>query len=145
MTDSVGLLLLPQRSLQLSSCRANDERTPILKVPSQISKIETTQDKCLKLVIHTTQELQPSDEAEVFALKQKIGWFVFSDVNIEETDIPDEPIEFDGQKTYSERLRNVLFRLHEKQGGKPEDFESYRSRIMEKLISGYKAKLDDYE
>ncbi len=70
---------------------------------------------------------------------------VFSDVNIEESDVPDEPIEFDGQKTYSERLRNVLFRLHEKQGGKPEDCESYRSRVMEKLINQYKAKLDNYE
>ncbi len=78
-------------------------------------------------------------------LHNKIGWFLFSETDIEETDIPDEPIEFEGQKTLSERLRNVLFRLHEKQGGKPEDFESYRVRIMEKLISNYKAKIDDYE
>ena len=117
----------------------------MLKIPSQISKVETTSDKCLKLIVHTTQELSPSDEAEVFQMKQKIGWLVFSDVNIEETDIPDEPIEFEGQKTLSERLRNVLFRLHEKQSGKPDDFEAYRSRVMEKLINHYKAKLDDLE
>jgi hypothetical protein len=117
----------------------------MLKIPSQISKVETTSDKCLKLIVHTTQELTPSDEAEVFQMKQKIGWMVFSDADIEESDVPDEPIEFEGQKTYSERLRNVLFRLHEKQGGKPEDFENYRSRIMERLISSYKAKIDDYE
>lgn len=117
----------------------------ILKIPAQISKIETTSDKCLKLVVHTTQELNPSDESEVFQLKQKIGWMVFSDVDVTEEDIPDEPIEFEGQKTYSERLRNVLFRLHEKQGGKAEDFEAYRAKVMERLINGYKAKLDDYE
>jgi len=43
----------------------------------------------------------------------------------------------------------VLFRLHENQGGKPEDFESYRQKVMTKLINQYKAKLkaklDDYE
>ena len=117
----------------------------MLKIPSQISKVETTSDKCLKLTIHTTQEIEPNEEAEVFQMKQKIGWFVFSDVDIEESDVPDEPIEFEGQKTLSERLRNVLFRLHAKQGGKPEDFESYRQRVMEKLISSYKAKLDDYQ
>jgi hypothetical protein len=112
----------------------------MLKVPAQISKVETTSDKCLKLIVHTTQELAPSSEAEVFQMKQKIGWFVFSDVSIEESDIPDEPIEFEGQKTLSERLRNVLFRLHEKQASKPEEFEFYRQRIMEKLINSYKAK-----
>jgi hypothetical protein len=117
----------------------------MLKVPAQISKVETTSDKCLKLIVHTTQELKSSDEAEVFQMKQKIGWFVFSDVDITEDDIPDETIEFEGQKTLSERLRNVLFRLHEKQNGKPEDFESYRVRIMEKLINSYKAKLDDLD
>jgi hypothetical protein len=41
----------------------------MLKIPSQISKVETTSDKCLKLIIHTTQELAPADEAEVFQLK----------------------------------------------------------------------------
>lgn len=59
----------------------------MIKIPSQISKVETTSDKCLKLTIHTTQELVPSDKAEVFKLKQKIGWMVFSDVNIEESDV----------------------------------------------------------
>lgn len=116
----------------------------MLKVPSQVSKVETTSDGGLKLTVHT-QELTPSDKAEVMQLHNQIGWFVFSVTNIEQEDIPDEPVEFEGQKTYSERLRNVLYVLHEKQGGKPEDFESYRGKVMERLISGYKAKLADYE
>jgi len=114
----------------------------MLKTPSQIVKIETTSDGGMKLVVHT-QELASENKAELMSLHNKIGWFVFSESGISEQDIPDEPIEFDGQKTYSERLRNVLFRLHEKQGGKPEDFESYRARIMEALINRYKSKLDD--
>ena len=116
----------------------------MLKVPSLIAKVETMSDGGLKLIVHT-QELQPSDEAKVMKLRNKIGWFVYSVTDITEIDIPDEPIEFEGQKTLSERLRNVLFRLHEKQGGRPEDFESYRARIMERLINHYKAKLDDFE
>lgn len=114
----------------------------MLKIPSQVSKIETTADKCLKLIIHTTQELDPADEAEIFQLKQKIGWMVFSVTDIKETDIPDEPVEFEGQKTPSERLRNVLFLLHQSQGGKPEDFEAYRIKYMERLISNLKEKLN---
>lgn len=114
----------------------------MLKAPSQIVKIETVSDGGVKLIVHT-QELQPQDKAELMNLHNKIGWFVFSDTGISEEDIPDEPVEFEGQKTLSERLRNVLFRLHEKQGGKPEDFEAYRIGIMERLINKYKAKLDD--
>jgi hypothetical protein len=116
----------------------------MLKVPSQIVKVETMSDNGVKIVVNT-QELKPNDKAELMELHNKLGWFVFSPSAIKEEDIPDEPIEFEGQKTYSERLRNVLYRLHEKQGGKPEDFESYRAKVMEKLINHYKAKLDDLE
>jgi hydrogenase maturation factor len=114
----------------------------VLKVPSQISKIETTSDGGMKLTVHT-QELEQEDKAELMNLHNKIGYFVFSVTGIKEEDIPDEPIEFEGQKTLSERLRNVLFRLHEKQNGKPEDFEAYRQKVMEKLINHYKQKLDE--
>jgi hypothetical protein len=77
---------------------------------------------------------------------QKFGWFVSAPTNtITDEDIPTEPIEFEGQKPLSERLRNVLFRLHEAQKGKPEDFESFRVKIMERLISEYKSKLVEYD
>ena len=96
-------------------------------------------DNGMKVVVNT-QELAPADKAELMSLHNKMGWFVFSDVDVEQSDIPDEPIEFEGQKTLSQQLRNVLFRLHEKQNGKPEDFEAYRQKIMTKLVNQYKAK-----
>lgn len=114
----------------------------MLKIPSQISKVETTSDKGLKLIVHT-QELSAEDKSEVMQLHDKFGWFVFSVTDIEQSDIPDEPIEFEGQKTLSQQLRNVLYRLHEKQNGKPEDFEAYRQKIMNRLINHYKEKLDE--
>jgi hypothetical protein len=117
----------------------------MLKIPSQIVKVETMSDGGMKIVANTN-EMPSKDKAELMEYHNKFGWLVFSPTgSIEEQDVPDEPIEFEGQKTYSERLRNVLFRLHEKQGGKPEDFESYRARIMESLINKYKSKLDDLE
>lgn len=116
----------------------------MLRIPSQIVKVETTSDKGLKLVVHTN-ELKSEDKAEVMNLHEKTGYFVFAeqDQEIKESDIPDEPIEFEGQKTLSQRLRNTLFVLHEKQGGKPEDFEDYRRKVMERLIAHYKSKLDE--
>jgi len=116
----------------------------LLKAPAQVSKVETTSDGGLKLTVHTS-ELMPSDKAEVMNLHNKIGWFVFSVTDIESSDIPDEPVEFGGQKTLSKQLHDVLFRLHEAQGGKPEEFEAYRHKVMTKLINTYKAKIDDYK
>lgn len=115
----------------------------MLKVQSQIVKVETMSDRGMKLTVHTA-ELQPEDKAELMRLHNLAGWFVFNDTaQIEEGDIPDAPVEFSGRKTPSERLHNVLFRLHEKQGGKPEDFEPWRIQMMEKIINHYKSKLDD--
>lgn len=117
----------------------------MLQIPSQIVKVETMSDGGMKIVVNTN-EMPASDKAELMGYHNQFGWLVFSPTDpISEADIPDEPVEFEGQKTYSERLRNVLFRLHEKQGGKPEDFEPYRAKIMESLINRYKERLDDLE
>jgi hypothetical protein len=107
----------------------------MLRVPSQIVKVETMSDGGMKIVANTN-EMSSKDKAELMDYHNKFGWLVFSPTeNISEQDIPDEPIEFEGQKTLSERLRNVLFRLYEAQGGKPEDFEAYRVKIMERMIT----------
>jgi hypothetical protein len=117
----------------------------VLKVPSQIVKVETMSDGGMKVVLNTN-EMTAAEKAELMEQHNKFGWMVFAPTaDISEQDIPDEPIEFEGHKTYSEQLRNVLFRLHEAQGGKPEEFESYRSKVMTKLINGYKAKIDDFK
>lgn len=115
----------------------------ILKVPAMVSKVETMSDGGMKVIVQT-QELTPNDKAILMDYHQKYGWFCFSVTDIEQSDIPDEPIEFEGQKTLSLQLRNVLFRLFEAQGGKPEEFEAYRQKVMTKLINTYKAKIDDY-
>jgi hypothetical protein len=102
-------------------------------------------DKGIKLTVHT-QELTSKDKSELMELHDKLGWFLFSVTEqIGEEDMPNEPIEFEGQKSLSERLYNVLFRLHEVKGGKPENFPSYRAKIMESLINKYKRKISDFQ
>jgi hypothetical protein len=99
----------------------------MLKVPSMISKISTMADGSIRLVVDT-QELKASDKAELMGLHQKIGWLVFSETRIQKADIPTESIEFQNQKSLSERLRNTLWVLHQKKNGQPEDFETFRQK-----------------
>lgn len=116
----------------------------IVKAPSMIEKVVTLPDRSLRLWV-ATQEIPPSEEAKIFRLRNTLGWFAFSITEVKDDDVPVDPIEFPGQKSLSERLRNVLFVLHEKQGGKPEDFEAYRHKIMESLIRNYKAKISEFD
>lgn len=107
-----------------------------------ISKITTLSDSTIRVQVDC-QEQSPEAENELFQLRNKLGHFAFNEAEVKDEDVPVDPIEFPGSKSLSERLRNVLFVLHEKQGGKPEDFEAYRHKIMEQLIRQYRNKIEE--
>lgn len=94
-----------------------------------------------------TQELTPGPAAELMSLNRQYGSFAFAPegVKIEEQDLdlPREQKEFPNQKSLSERLRNALWVLHEKRGGKKEDFEAFRAKYMEQVISMVKGKIEE--
>lgn len=122
----------------------NIEQKKLLRIASAIEKVESRRDNTWKLIVGT-QELAPEDEAVLVALKGKEGHFVFAvqDV-IRESDIPTEKLEFKNEKSPSQRLRAVLYRLWEAdlRPTKEIDFELfYRSR-MERIIEQLKEKLD---
>jgi hypothetical protein len=117
----------------------------LLKVPGYYGGIISLKDHGLKFSVWT-QELASKDKLTLLDNERKAGWFLFSPTGeIKTDDIPLEPIEFEGQKTLSERLRNVLWVLHEKRAGKPEDFETFRQKYMESIISQIKEKISKYD
>jgi hypothetical protein len=117
----------------------------MLKVPSTISRIVTMADGGLRLHVDT-QELTASDKAVLMNLYNQLGYFVFAPANemITDKDIPTEQLE-PSEKSPSQRLRGVLWILHEKKGGKPEDFEVFYRRYLEKIISKLKDTISQLE
>ena len=116
----------------------------ILQVPAYITKLETTADGGVKLIVHT-QELDPSQGGIIFQLKNKHGYFLFQEKEFSEEDVkglPDFVPEFKGEKSPSQRLRGVLFRVHEANGGRKEDFDAFYRKQMEVLIEHFKEKLN---
>lgn len=102
-------------------------------------------DGGMKVVINTN-EMTPADKAELMEHHNKFGWMVFSpNDTISEADIPDDPVEFAGEKSPSQSLRDTLFVYHQKQGGKTEDFPIYWKRFCEKKKEEIKRKLSDLE
>lgn len=107
-----------------------------------LNKVETLADGSLKLVFET-RELQGESMATLFSLARKEGWLLFAshDVELTETDIPDEkPDAMLASKTQAQRIRSALFVLWKQRGEKGtfDDFyklhtERYIERIKEEF------------
>lgn len=108
-----------------------------------LEKLSTLNDGSVKLSI-CTQEMDSSNGAQIFQLRGKYIKILLSDSNISEPEqlLIDEAKIQDGRKvkTKSQRLRGVLFRLHE-QTIPDTDFELFYNEKMEAIIEHYKQKL----
>lgn len=114
----------------------------ILKVPSEISRVQTMADGGLRLYVDT-QELNGEDKGLIMGLHKKIGWFVFSETQINREDILDLPdVKLDkGQKSESQRQRAVLFLIWEKKG-KNGSFDTFYKNYMDRHIDKLKEELN---
>lgn len=116
-----------------------DKKTT-LKVPAEISRVQTMADGGLRLFVDT-QEINPDDKGLVMSLHKKIGWFLFAEQELKQEDTLDLPeIKVEkGEKTPGQRLRAVLFLLWNKKKT-TESFDSYYrdyiNRVIEKLKEG---------
>lgn len=92
-----------------------------------------------------TRELTSAKVAQLHQLFMSECWLVIAaaEGDATEADIPDyKPDSGVGEKSPAQRLRGVLYRLWEQQGKPDDSFNVWYMRVMERLIDGYKAKLD---
>ena len=113
-------------------------------IPAMLSKFRTRVDRTLSFQVDT-QELPAETKSELFGFEQQLGWVTFSPTQQEEVHVPTEKIEWEGQKTPSQRLYGALFVLHQKQGGKAEEFEEFRRRYMDQVINNVKARIAELD
>ena len=115
----------------------------IFAVPSTISKVETMADRTLKLRVDTTQELVAEEEAKIMRLRGTHGWFVYSDREIQASEIPDVDIDTEvEEKSPSQRLRNVIWVHWDKNTNKQKTFDVYYREVMDKIINRLKEDLE---
>lgn len=101
-------------------------------------------DKSFTLTF-STQELSTEQVSAVNDLHGKMGILYFADKDAttaeELAELDKVDIELEKQ-SYSKRLRNVLFVLHQQMGGNSDNFKPFYEQKMEALITSIKAKLD---
>lgn len=110
-----------------------------------VEGLSTRNDGSFKIVIGT-QEIDKSHVGELFGLTNKFCKVLITDNNISpiEEELIDATEMKSGKKSksQSQRLRSVLFRVHEQQ--KPAiEFDDWYKSELERIIDHYKAKLDD--
>jgi hypothetical protein len=126
----------------------------IFQIPGEITKITTMSRKALRLQIDTQEEVKGEQIEKLMAVYETYGWFTFlvrddkGKIKPEEVvDLP--PIDnelFKGKKSLKERLRNVQFVYYKQRKiGAVEDFELWRARETERMITKYKEKLEPNE
>lgn len=118
----------------------------VVQVPATLDGVKTLQDGTLRITFETQETTR--DKAGELGLRlfrslKTYGWLLFGSEGAEVT-IPDEPPPGRREKkTPSKRLRDVLFRLHEKvKTGRDDDFESFYAQKMEEFIRFVKGKID---
>src|SRR3990167_904740 len=86
----------------------------LTKIPSEITKITTMSNGALRIQVDSQENIHPEDKARIMELHEKLGVFVFAEALKDEDllDLPEVKIE-KSDKTPSQRLRAVLYRLWE--------------------------------
>ena len=89
-----------------------------------------------------TQELTPSNAAQIFALRNQIAVVYISDKEIDRSEIEmvDKINPELGGKTQSQRIRNTLFMLHGENDEGFKDFDSYYKHKTDLYIEHLKSK-----
>jgi len=111
-------------------------------IPSIMTRYASTSDKGLRLTFETN-ELDNEDSAQLISLKGEFGYLVFvpKDKRPEDIDIPEYAVDFKGQKTPSQRLRSVIYRVWQTTD-KSISSELFYNQKMEEIIEHLKKKLD---
>lgn len=114
-----------------------------LLLAATVENITTRKDHTVKLTLGT-QELSPGKAGDLFNLMNKTAVIYISPKEVSQNEI-DQVDQIDpefGGKTQSQRIRNVLYLLFEKNKEGFKDFDSYYKSKTEKYIEHLKSKID---
>ena len=118
----------------------------IFQASAIIEQVSTRRDNTIKLSVGV-QDLDPESETMLMRLRNKVGWFVFSESTIDKQDlasIPEEVKIDKGEKSASQRLRSRMFVYFTEYLRKDKnDFNLWRDRQLELLGQRYLDKLDN--
>ncbi len=113
------------------------------QVPGSVSKVTSMSRGTVRVQYDTFENISPEAMKRLFELIDQPCWLSVNVHQIEAEDIVNLPPlrDFDQKKSPSERLRNVLFVIWQRDNGGHKAFDNYYIYMMERLIEHYKQRL----
>ena len=108
---------------------------------AQVDKVVAKKDRTLSVVLGT-QEMSAESASEVLQLMNQQIWVGMSETKIESLEIPEFIPEFKGEKSHSQRLKEVLYLLWRDKSDQSKTSDQFYRDYVEKVIVSVKDKLD---
>jgi len=112
-----------------------------IQFSAQIDNIMAKKDRTLSLKLGT-QELGSEDSSYLLSLMGKQLWIGLAETEIESLEVPDVVPEMKGEKSPSQRLKAIIYKIWELKSGQKQPFPSYYEDYMFKLCESLKGKLE---
>ena len=117
--------------------------TNITQFAAIVDGVSKKKDNTLSIKLGT-QELSAEDTASLFQYGNSQIWVAFKEAPLHESEVemPDFIPEFEGQKSFAERQKNVLYRIWEQKTDKSKTSRQFYEDYMEKSIASLKENLN---
>jgi hypothetical protein len=115
-------------------------------LPVTVGRISMHVDRSVSVTARSTQEISDAEFALIHQAFQRVGWFLFSETNLGDADIPEEDIDRD-IKSQAQLIRNRVFRLHKlrEQAGEDSDYDALYRQTTNWLIAKLDSRIAEYD
>jgi hypothetical protein len=107
----------------------------------QIDSVLAKKDKTLSVKIGT-QELSADDASYLLSMMGSQVWIALAETEVLTLEVPEVLPEIRGEKSPSQRLKGIIYKIWELKTDKKKSFPSYYEDYMFKLCENLKSKLD---
>ena len=115
-------------------------------LPVTVGAIRMKADRSVSVQVHTTVEIPDHEFAIIHRAFQKVGWFLFSETNLSEADVPTEDVDRD-LKSQAQIIRGKCFRLHKlrEENGIDSDFDALYRKATNWLVAKLDAQIAEFD
>lgn len=115
-------------------------------LPVTVGAIRMKTDRSVSVQVHTTVEIPDIQFAIIHQAFQKVGWFLFSENQLSEADIPAEDVDKE-IKSQAQIIRARTYRLHKlrEEAGQDSDYDALYRKVTNWLIAKLDAQIAEFD
>jgi hypothetical protein len=115
-------------------------------LPVTVGRINMHVDRSVSVTVRSTMEIGDGEFATIHRAFQRVGWFLFSEDELGDADVPKENIDRD-IKSQAQIIRNKCFRLHKlkEEAGEDSDYDALYRQVTNWLIAKLDTRIAEYD